>query len=66
MNQEIDIQRIFWNIPIIEYWKAEEGVVKKQMKIVSKTEEEYEEYKKRLEHIPYYTETIIKQINNLK
>lgn len=64
LNQEIDIQRIFWNIPIIEYWKAEEGVVKKQMKIVSKTEEEYEEYKKRLEHIPYYTETIIKQINN--
>ena len=34
LNQEIDIQRIFWEIPIVEYWKQEEGVIKKQMKIV--------------------------------
>jgi len=64
LNQEIDIQNIFWEIPILEYWKPETGVVKKQMKIISKTLEEFEEYKKRLENIPYYTEHIIKQINN--
>jgi len=64
LNQAIDIQNIFWNIPIIEYWKAEKGVVKKQMKIVSKTKEEYDEYCKRLDGINYYTENIIKQINN--
>jgi hypothetical protein len=64
LNQAIDIQNIFWNIPIIEYWKPEKGVVKKQMKIVSKTKEEYEEYCKRLDGIKYYTENIIKQINN--
>ena len=40
------------------------GVVKKQMKFVAKTEEEYNEYRKKLEGIPYYTENIIKQINN--
>jgi hypothetical protein len=34
LNQEIDIQSIFWKINIIEYWKPEEGIVKKQMKIV--------------------------------
>ena len=64
LNQAIDIQNIFWNIPIIEYWKPEKGVVKKQMKIVSKTKEEYDEYCKRLDGIKYYTENIIKQINN--
>ena len=46
LNQEMDIHRIFWLIPIIEYWRPQEGVIKKQMKIVSKSKEEYEEYKK--------------------
>jgi hypothetical protein len=64
LNQAVDIHRAFWNIPIIEYWKPISGVVKKQMKIVSKTPEEYEEYAKNLESIPYYNEHIIKQINN--
>jgi hypothetical protein len=64
LNQPIDINNIFWNIPIIEYWNATDGVVKKQMKIVSKSKEEFEEYQKKLENIPYYTENIIKQIDN--
>jgi len=63
-NQQIDIQNIFWKIPIIEYWKPEEGVIKKQIKIVCKTPEETEEYKEKLKHISYYREHIIKQVNN--
>jgi hypothetical protein len=39
LNQEVDIQNVFWDIPVIEYWKPESGVVKKQMKIVSKNQE---------------------------
>jgi len=64
LNQEIDIQNVFWNIPITEYWRPVDGVVKKQMKIVCKNPEEYEEYKKKLENVPYYVENIIKQIDN--
>lgn len=64
LNTPIDIYDIFWKIPVIEYWKTEEGVVKKQMKIVSKTPEEYQEYKNKLEGLGYYTENIIKQIDN--
>jgi hypothetical protein len=64
LNREIDIHNIFWKIPIIEYWKPIEGVVKKQMKIVSKTPEEFHEYQKKLEGIYYFTENIIRQINN--
>ena len=64
LNQSIDIHRIFWLIPIADYNSPRECVIKKQIKIVSKTKEEYDEYKKRLESIPYYTENIIKQIDN--
>lgn len=64
LNQPIDIQTVFWNIPVIEYWRPMMGVVKKQMKFVAKTEEEYNEYRKKLESVNYYTENIIKQINN--
>uniref|UniRef100_A0A6C0JZJ3 Uncharacterized protein n=1 Tax=viral metagenome TaxID=1070528 RepID=A0A6C0JZJ3_9ZZZZ len=64
LNQPIDIQTVFWNIPVIEYWRPMVGVVKKQMKFVAKTEEEYNTYREKLEGIPYYTENIIKQINN--
>ena len=64
LNQPIDIHRIFWLIPINEYWNPKESVIKKQMKIVSKSREEYEEYRERLYSIPYFTQHIIKQIDN--
>ena len=64
LNQDIDIHRIFWLIPIADYNTAAECVIKKQIKIVSKTKEECEEYKKRLETVPYYIENILKQIDN--
>jgi hypothetical protein len=64
LNQPIDINGVFWKIPVNEYWRPMDGVVKKQMKIVSKSKEEFDEYKAKLENIPYYTENIIKQIDN--
>jgi len=64
LNQHIDIQTIFWEIPVIDYWKPEEGVLKKQIKIVSKTKEELETYQHKIENINYYTEVIIKQLDN--
>lgn len=64
LNQSIDIYSIFWKIPIVEYWKPEIGIIKKQMKIVSKDPSEYQEIRKKLEGVYYYTENIIKQIDN--
>ena len=64
LNQFIDIQNVFWEIPIIEYWKPEPGIIKKQMKIVSKDVEECNKLKEKLANTSYYTENIIKQINN--
>ena len=64
LNQPIDINDVFWKIPVEEYWKPIECVVKKQMKIVSKSPEEYAQFMEKLKSVPYYTENIIKQINN--
>jgi hypothetical protein len=65
LNNKIDIHKIFWDIPIIEYGNPIMGIVKKQIKLVSNTPEEYEIYKMKLTGIPYYVEHIIKQINNI-
>ena len=49
---------------MVEYWKPIEGIIKKQIKIVNQTEDEYNEYKQKLVNAYYYTERVIKQINN--
>ena len=64
LNCHIDIQGIFWKIPVIDYWKSCDGVLKKQIKIVSSTKEDFDNYKSKLEGINYYNENIIKQIDN--
>lgn len=66
LSEPIDIERIFWGLPVIDYYKPECGVVKKQKKIVCQNPEEYEQYKKRLSEINhYYQEQIIKMIDNV-
>lgn len=64
LNQIIDIQNIFWKLPIIDYWKPESGIIKKQIKIVSNTQSELDQYYNKLKDIKYYNEVIIKQIKN--
>ncbi len=65
LNQtNIDVSNIFWNVPIVEYWKPLEGVIKKQMKVAANSKEEAEENTRKLKHTYYYTERIIKQIDN--
>ena len=62
LNQEVDIDAVFWDIPILPYWKPESGVVKKQMKIVCKSPQELEVYQQRLGGLTFYREHIIRQI----
>ena len=64
LNMPIDIDTIFWKLPVIDYGDAKIGIVKKQMKIVSKTPEDYENYKSHIKECSYYKEHIIKQIHN--
>ncbi len=65
LNQDnIDVANIFWNVPIVEYWKPLEGIIKKQMKVASNTKEECESNMRKLKQFYYYTDRIIKQIDN--
>ena len=64
LNMPVDIENIFWDISIIDYWKPTAGVIKKQMKIVSNTKEAFENYQQKLKYIKYYNEHIIKRIDN--
>jgi hypothetical protein len=63
-QKDIDVSRLFWNIPVVEYWKPQEGVIKKQMKVAAASKDQCEVNLKRLRETYYYTERIIKQIDN--
>ena len=63
----LNVTELFWSIPVMEYGIPKEGVVKKQMKLVSNSVEEYEAMQERIQtslQDQYYVETPMKQINN--
>ena len=64
LNQEIDIKNIFWKIPITPYFKPENGIIKKQIKFNSNSEEELNIIKENLKNEVYYKEEILTSINN--
>jgi hypothetical protein len=60
----LDILTIFWNIKIIPYTERTNGVIKKQIRIICKDKSEFEDYLKNRNKELYYTEKIMKQIDN--
>lgn len=60
----LEVESIFWNLPIMEYGLPQTGIIKKQMRMIFKSPEEYEVYAEKIKDIPYHSEKIIKQINN--
>tara|TARA_B110000967_G_scaffold209516_1_gene266034 strand:+ start:1577 stop:2713 length:1137 start_codon:yes stop_codon:yes gene_type:complete len=63
LNSNVDINTIYWKLPIIDYGTPTSGILKKQMKIISNTIDEVNEYKNKLINIAYYNEHILKQID---
>jgi hypothetical protein len=64
LNQEIDLKKIFWGIQVIPYSTPKNGVIKKQMKFNSMTQEELDEITSNLKNELYFDEQIITSINN--
>jgi hypothetical protein len=64
LNIPIDLHKLFWLTPIIQYMEPKNGVIKKQMKFNSTTPEELNDIKERLKNISYYEEQIITNIDN--
>lgn len=63
LTQSVDL-KIFWDIPIIAYSTPQNGVIKKQIKINSKTPEELEFVQQRLQKELYYDQHIMSHIDN--
>jgi hypothetical protein len=64
LNKKIDLNNDFWNIPIINYNSPIEGVVKKQIKINSKSKEEVLFIEEKLKNEKIYNNQIISSIDN--
>jgi TATA-box binding protein (TBP) (component of TFIID and TFIIIB) len=65
LNQSnIDVSKIFWEIPIVDYWKPTEGIIKKQMKVACFSKDECEETTRRLQKYTYFNEKVMKQTDN--
>ena len=64
LNTIIDLKKIFWDIPIIPYSKAANGVIKKQMKFTSIEKEELEFLQNKIKDYNYFEENIITHIDN--
>lgn len=61
LSGPVELNRVFWNIPIINYHDNCVGVVKKQIKFNSKSIEEVNEIDENKSKYKYVDETIIRQ-----
>jgi hypothetical protein len=64
LNQSVDLKDIFWKLPIISYSEPKTGIIKKQMKFNSLTEDDFLEVKSKLEKEEFVDEYVITSINN--
>ena len=64
LNRTIDLNSVFWAIPVIPYARPCNGVIKKQKKFNSLTPEELDIIKEKLKFENYFEEHIITSINN--
>jgi len=60
----LNVDKIFWNTKILPYSEPKNGVIKKQIRFIFKEKINYDEYVINREKELYYTEKIIKQIDN--
>ena len=61
LNCPVDTVKTFWSVPVIDYWRPMEGVIKKQTKITSLSQEELDASLELLQNCGHhYTEMIIK------
>lgn len=66
LNQPIDINRVFWEIPVTEYYYPKNGIIKKQMKITTFTKEDSDKIDEKLSYISNYKSHVISHFDNEK
>ena len=43
LNKTINLEEIFWNIPLIKYMELKNGIIKKQIKIQTNSKDKFDE-----------------------
>jgi len=64
LNKSIDLSDIFWKLDVIDYQTMSNGIIKKQIKINSKSREEVDNIEYKLSKYKYTNSYIINSINN--
>jgi len=65
LNIEIDLFKLFWELPMIMYDSFSEGIIKKQIKFNFTTKEQVTEFETRIKDVKmFHSVTIINQIDN--
>jgi len=64
LNTPINLSKIFWDIPVINYYIPKNGVVKKQMKFNSTTQNELDLIQENLKDQTYVEENVLTHIDN--
>lgn len=59
LTNQIDLYKIFWKLDVMPYDTPSEGIIKKQIKIISNSESELNDIKLKLQTYKYYDEHII-------
>ena len=73
LNRDIDINEMFWSIPVLDYHDMRNGVLKKQIKILSSNQTDYNALMTRVSDIPrckqqifhHYTEPKFRDVRKI-
>lgn len=63
LNQPVDIEPVFWNLPLIDYWQPRTGILKKTIKLVCMSPDRVKEIESKLAAIPRYQQEIIRHVD---
>ena len=64
LNSKIDLYNIFWYLPVIDYYSAEDGIIKKSIKITCNSETEVKKLEENLKNKECLDVNILTQVNN--
>jgi len=64
LNQEVELESVFWELPVLDYFEPKNGIIKKSIKMNCITPEEVTELESKIKTIPHIEQQIISQVNN--
>ena len=64
LNQAVELESVFWKLPVLDYFEPKNGIIKKSIKMNCITPEEVTELESKIKTIPHIEQQIISQVNN--